>query len=564
MASDGIKDVHENMPGYIEANHWAIPYCSNHHIENPQLNLKMLQHVNCSYLSTPGRPPTLEALKQHAQSLTVLISSLAPNAFSAEIDNENNGGRVQQQFQRHEAFDWLNNLKIPYDNIDKAHRLPLNSLANLVRRNNDVEGVEFHCPLTLAPQRAEQNSHREASRPYSTHMNLLMHANDCLERLDHEYSAMGGILSIIPSDREDVGERPDLEDAKRTLVGQWILGTQHLFGRMHELEIAYANAIDLLATEAYVPAQSLSAHGPDGRSGREIIYPQDQWILANAGKDVFDFIHQRLNMKEAVLQQQDTAWANKGMVGDRLRNRQYGEDEDSLRGIVHVDLNTRFYRIKGTRHSPIFVLPAFSDRPGTEYTRDLEDRPTVVTVPAPSVPDRASAWDERNKKMDAEYTRTSLEVSRLTQENAKLKAELEKQTDTLKRTQHINELYEGNTDPNGRNAVGRAVEAERARDSAWQELEQATAEKERLRSELAAHKQTARAAQLPVPAEVTQANGNYTMDEATYLRYEGRSLAVDQAKAGAARAKSVIEDLARLGYLSLDDFAWIENIASSP
>ncbi|KAL7627573.1 hypothetical protein AAE478_001766 [Parahypoxylon ruwenzoriense] len=560
MANEGIKEVHEGMPGYIKATHWATPYFSNHHFENPQVNLKLLEHVNCGYLSTPGRPPTLESLKQHAQSLSVLISSLAPTSLPSEVDNKNSSGFITK-FEKHEAFDWLNDLQVPYDNIDRAHRKPLNSLLNIVKGNSDTEGVEFHCPLTKVTQWAEHNQSQEVSRPFNSHLNLLMHANDCLERLDHEYSALGGLLSIIPTDREDVGERQDLEDAKGTLIGQWILHTQHLVGRMHELEIAYANALDLLKPEALVPAQSISAHGPDGRSGREIVYPQDRWILANAGEDVFNFIHQRLDKKEAALRYRENAWAHKGVVGQNLNpNRRFDEDEDNVRGIAHIDLNTRFYRLKGSGHGPIFVLPAFSDRPGTAYTRELEERPTVITVTAPSFPESSSAWDKRNMKIETEYMKQSLEITKLTAENIALRQEKEMQEETLKRSEHMTEMYEQSQGLNTKQLVERAATAETARDTAQRQLESIAAERNQLLSQVALYKQTTRTAQTQTLPGVTSNNGNYTLNEAAYAMYEGRSMAVTTAKQGIARSKQVLESLAKQGHLDPADFSWIDSV----
>ncbi|KAI1323189.1 hypothetical protein F5Y16DRAFT_384441, partial [Xylariaceae sp. FL0255] len=173
-------------------------------------------------------------------------------------------------------------------------------------------------------------------------MTLLMHANEILERLDHEYSAMGGILSIIPLESENVNEQRALKQAKGTLVGQWILYTQHLVVRMHELEIAYGNCLDLLANEAIVPMQHISIHGPDGRSGREIVFPQDRWILANAGEDVFSFIHQMLDRAEAFQDQQDDEFDDQNVLGDAAYS---GNKDNKYRGIVKVDLSTRFYRL---------------------------------------------------------------------------------------------------------------------------------------------------------------------------------------------------------------------------
>ena len=416
-----VSEVHDGSDGYVRGNHWAIPYISNHSFLNNQ-KLDLLEHVNCTYLSTPGRPPTLLALKQHAQSLAVLISMINPSRESGEIDNANvKDGETTRAFTQHEAFDWLNNLLVHYDSLDKDHQRPLNSLVNLIRSNSDIEGVEYHCPLDTIPEQLVEENKEAQYRPFENHLTLLMHANDCLERLDHEYSALGGLLSIIPTDQHTANESEALKGAKETLVGQWILHTQHLVSRMHELEINYGNCLELLANEALIPAQHNSAHGPDGRSGREIVFPQDRWILANAGEDVFNFIHQMLDKKEAALDRVDDVHEEHGVVGGTLY------EQDKTRGIVALELSTRFYRVKGSGHGPIFVLPAYGDRPSTEYLREMEGRPPVITLPVPDITQRTTSWDLKNRNMESTANQQSLQISNLQRNVSDLTARLNRQ-----------------------------------------------------------------------------------------------------------------------------------------
>ncbi|KAI2781984.1 hypothetical protein F4815DRAFT_66527 [Daldinia loculata] len=567
MADGQVQDVYDGMDGYIGATHWSKPYYSNHYHENPSSNPKMLDHVNCSYLSTPGRPPTLEALKQHAQSLTYLISTIAPNTIGAEVDNENlpqqdeQGRKIHRDtFPRHQAYDWLNNLQVPYDNIDKAHRMPLNSLVNLVKQNSDEEGVIFHCPLTETDLKMVEDDHAQLVRPFQTHMTLLMHANECLERLDHEYSAMGGILGIIPTDKDEVTEHPELENVKATLVGQWLLHTQQLMCRMHELEIAYANAMDLLASEAIVPAQHLSVQGPDGRSGREIVFPQDRWILANAGEDVFTFIHQMLDKSEAKGVSRDRQWSHRNVVGEALRDRN-DEGEDYLRGIAHVDLETRFYRLRGSGHGPIFVLPAFSDRPNTSYTKEIENRPTVVTIPAPSNPDRTSAWDKRHRDMEKKIKELGIEVNRLTVNKADLESATKIQEEELGRLNHLNRIYEEAQGEDSVKTSERIAAIETERDALRAKFEEGAAERNNLRAELAAYKRGRQQAQIKVPTGATKTEDGYLITPSLLEQYEERNMVMSNAKAGVARVRSVLEQLAQEGQISRAEFGWMEQIA---
>ncbi|KAI0132562.1 hypothetical protein BJ170DRAFT_253263 [Xylariales sp. AK1849] len=435
---------------YVEGNDWALPYKSSYFAENDlnpnKQSSEIFKHVNCCYLSTPGRPPTLAALKQHAQSLAVLVQTLAPSQGPGEINNANTAKGTAKEFVDGEAFDWLNDLETPYSTHEPAHHRPLNSLVNLVKTHSDTKGTEYHCPLDQPSERAsvknedvektkqrgkteEQYQNDRQSKPFARHMNILMHANELLEILDHEFSATGGLLSILPTEHEV--EAAQFEDAKTTLIGQWLLFTQQLVARMHDLEIAYANSLDLLAREAVVPMQHMSAHGPDGRSGREIVLPQDQWVLANAGEDVLSFMQQTLDRKQREWENSLRTGRARGVSGEVLSP--HDAPTGAERGIVYVDLITRYYRLTGHGHDrgPIFILPAYADRPGTKYTRQMEDRPTVVSVPTPMYPERMSEWETRMKgkednlsKLYITNTQLSRDIVELQNENRRLKNEV--------------------------------------------------------------------------------------------------------------------------------------------
>lgn len=426
-----VIDPYKAQTGYVEATDWAIPYWAAYLEENNIANPELFSHVNCGYLSTPGRPPTLAALKQHAQSLAHLISTIAPSQGPGEINNANAGTAGAKGFAEGEAWDWLNNLQEAYATDDPAHHRPLNSLCNQARANSDIKGVEFHCPLdvpdtpkSIRVEDAEQETNylgERTTRPFARHWNLLRHANECLEILDHDFSATGGLLSILPTEGEAEAEQLDL--AKNTLLGQYLVWTQALANRMHNLEINYSNALQALAGEAFIPPQHLSHQGPDGRSGREIVFPQDRWILANAGDDVQDFIHQVLDKRQAAEDYTMQSNRETGVVGEVI----WDDATDSERGLVSTDLITRFYRVRGSAgdRGPIFVLPAFSDRPNTKHTRQMEDRPTVVGVPMPLEQGTASSQLHENYLKKMRESEQKIDCIAVKAENEKLKEELE-------------------------------------------------------------------------------------------------------------------------------------------
>ncbi|KAH8680997.1 hypothetical protein BX600DRAFT_445489, partial [Xylariales sp. PMI_506] len=442
----------------------------------------MLRFVNCSYLSSPGRPPTLEALKKHAQSLAILIQSLAPSQGAGEVNNQminrarcTAGGDDSKQmngltgvgtarsFVEGEAFDWLNDLSKPYNSDEAEHHHPLNGLVNLVKGHSDTKGTEYYCPLHEPSVKVEDvhkvqargaaEGHYQNERhkkPYARHMNLLMHANETLEILDHEFSATGGLLSILPTDSD--ADKEQLEDARQTLIGQWLLFTQQLVSRMHDLEIAYANSLDLLGGEAILPMQHISALGPDGRSGREIVFPQDRWILANAGEDVWNFIHQTLDKKEHLDELQFRKRQEQGVTGAALEPLSQSKPS---RGLAFVDLVTRFYRLKGHGNTSgsIFVLPAYADRPGTTYTREIENRVTVMAVPTPVFPTRVSEWEKRNEGKLRQLDEMKTHKADNTREMIKLRGQNQTLLDEVASLNTLVQQYRNATTPSLEAAV---------------------------------------------------------------------------------------------------------------
>ncbi|KAH8911364.1 hypothetical protein BR93DRAFT_943373 [Coniochaeta sp. PMI_546] len=391
------SDPAGHQRGYIRATDYSHPYASQwsrlHHEESSSL----LRHLNCSYLSTHGRPPTLLALKQHAQALCNLILMLVPTTGAGEIDAAHAPGAdssapdpLAVKHRLNDAFDFLTDLRTPYTNIDPDHQLPLNSLVNEVRSRSDLSGTEYHCALAHSPPPRPRG---EPARPYASHHNLLMHANACLERLDHEFGAEGGLMALLPGDGEH--EQADKAAARNSLLGQWLGFTQHLVRRTHELEIAYGNALDIVQADAVVPAQALSALGPDGRSvGRRIAYPQDRWVLANAGDDTFEYVQRLLDAREAVDQEKESMWRGQGVSGERMWRGSKG-GQAAARGIVAVTVGTRYYRLAGGGHGTVFVVPGWDGNPAVEYTRALERRPGVLGVPVAKWPERVSEIEKR-------------------------------------------------------------------------------------------------------------------------------------------------------------------------
>ncbi|KAE8447660.1 hypothetical protein EG329_010466 [Mollisiaceae sp. DMI_Dod_QoI] len=376
--------------------------------------LTRLAHVNCGYLSTKGRGPTLLELKQHAQALTILIKNVTVSTVPALIDNANSGITGAPSFNDGETYDFLNNLNTAYSgpknpNYMHHHKMPLTALMNITESTTlpSAAGTPAHvvvddiCPLHYAYKTPINGK----SMPYEQHQTLVDHANEILEILDHEYSAKGGLLAILP-DKET--EKEQYEKSQTTILGQLIQYIQRLVMRIHDLERVYANALDALAGEAAVPAQALSKLGPDGRKGRDIVYPQDRFVLANCGEDLWDWLQYEFEKKENADEAIRLMYKKSGVIGqDMWRMRGQKEYE---RGITALDVTTRYIRLRKDPLKTVFIIPAHEHHPGTKATREMEKVQTVVSVVKPVWPERASIWEMKNraelielKKLRQEY-----------------------------------------------------------------------------------------------------------------------------------------------------------------
>ncbi|KAJ4425164.1 hypothetical protein N0V82_000219 [Gnomoniopsis sp. IMI 355080] len=431
--------------GYHHATDYALPYVSKwSRVVDDEWVSRMLAHMNCSYLGEPGMPPTLLSLKRHAQSLAVLIQYLQPSVSTGAVDGkvlgdfDPNGyvvdgvGRASQdvdggnipaasrtymdipdrRLNNGEAFDWLHDLTNPYFNDDPDHHRPLNALMNEVKSSHDLTGPTFHCPLTdVVPRGLKEdvskndiylNPKDTMSKHYASHHNLVMHANECLELLDHEFSATGGLLSIIPPDGEGM-DKDDFEAAKNTLLGQLLLHTQGMYLRMHEFELDVGNMRDALAKDAVVPMQSLRAGGPDASSGREIVVGQDRFVIVNANNDTWKYMQDDFDVKEQQRQAIERVYREAGASGEAQWMKDRGGDLHA-RGIVALDYTTRYYRLMGAGHSTIFIAPGFGLVPSTEQTPKNERNPGVLGLVQPRWPERVSDWERKYKKQIADAT----------------------------------------------------------------------------------------------------------------------------------------------------------------
>jgi hypothetical protein len=408
----------DHIPGTPFSTAYRSVFIANTTPELAPNLLRLIANAPYSYTSTAGIAPTMLQLKQHAHSLVSLIKNISISSQGGVIDNANSGQLNPEalQFIEGESFDFLNDLSRPYTGptnpaVREHHNMPLTALLNVLEEHNippngqqarPTYKVRDVCPL----HHVEDHPHPPTSQslPYTTHQALISHANEILELLDHEYMAKGGLLGILPP-KEDKEER---EKAETTLFGQLILYINRLAQRLHDLERLYANSMDALAGEAAIPAQTLSTLGPSGRSGREVVYPQDRFVLVNSGEDVWNHLDNEFSKKERVEDVVMNQYKRLGVTGEKLWEKD-GAKEMS-RGITAIDVTTRYFRLRNNPLKTVFVIPAWQQHPGTKLTRDLEAVPTVVAVVKPVWPERASMYEQRHRDEMEDYKRVKSEL----------------------------------------------------------------------------------------------------------------------------------------------------------
>lgn len=459
--SSGAHDIeHDNtdngggldgQAGYYKGTDYSLPYISpwSRIVDDP-ITAQLLRHLNCSFMGAPGLPPTMLALKQHAQSLAVLIAHLEPTISSGRVDAGDgaaatNLDRPDRRLDAGGAFDWLASLSVPYYNDDPNHHRPLNALMNEVHSRSDAHGTQHWCPLTQVPARrprdavvgelADDYQAEVATTAFASHANLARHANECLERLDHEFSATGGILSLLPPDpdEEEVDggveayEKEEFAAARNTLLGQMLMHMQAMYVRMHEFELDVGHMRDALAKDAVAPMQSLAATAPDAAAGRALVVGQDRYVLVNAGDDSWRRLHGEFDRREARRAAKGLVQREAGLVG--------GGGSGDGGGVVPLDVRMRLYRLQGHGHSTIFVSPDFGAVEGSSGALSSsssglgaqQDR-GVVGLVQPRWPERVSEWERRYKAQIASTDKLRREAF----EAARAKADLAEQVDHLR------------------------------------------------------------------------------------------------------------------------------------
>lgn len=356
-------------PRFIPATEYAGPYKSPF-LEVHRDTTPLLSHVNCSYLSTRGVAPTLNNLKQHAQALCILIKHLTTSTSGSHINgadpNLNKEAPEKEAIQEIRSFDFLENLNQAYDNeAQDSHVWPLTACMNTLEDRGAVSrGGRNHCALHRVTQKDEQEW--TPSLPYATTQALLQHADEILERLDHEFSSEGGLLGIVP-----IENSPDshTEYSRRSILGQWVTFTRQLVTRCHELANGMEDTLKILGGEAVVPRQLLDSTSLNDRQD-DLKAVQDQWMLC---------------VPDHALEAFEQAFSEAELKPFDPENDEIGSGAGQ-EDLITLQVKTTYARLRGGR--TIFVVPTA-----------IEEQPKkrgVVAVVKPEWRPPGSDWERRH------------------------------------------------------------------------------------------------------------------------------------------------------------------------
>ena len=300
-------------------------------------------------------------LKKHAQSICLLLSTLQAGDLAHESSFESTVPILRPS----PTFDFLDDLYTPYANASPLHHLPLPSVLNtlppLTPKHHYAPGSPSCAVLKTAEETGDVNT-------------LMAHVNENLEMLDHRFSAQGGLLALLPLHGKNGTE------SERGIFGQWLHYTQALVGRVAELEREVVLMRELLGGERVTPSvRGRSTAG--GKAARELVFPQDRYILAGLSDSLWAQLNEELDITAQM------AAAQEWRAGEQLRPRRWsgecldGRVEDRGEGrdaVSWVEVTSRIFRVQG--QESVFVIPAWDLHPGAEAVRKIENQPLVQTV----------------------------------------------------------------------------------------------------------------------------------------------------------------------------------------
>lgn len=397
-----------------------------------------LAHLNCFQLTHPHTvlPASVIQLKQHAQAVCLFLSLLQPTSKWDKWPMTPMDPPFPPQ------FDFLNDLTDPYpgslmksDKSKEWHKKPLPGLSNTLESGHGgIHNIE-RC----------------------TRAELIAYANKLLTRLDHLYSSTGGILSIPPppppppetgSSGSTVTSEahPPAHLARNSILAQWLGYSRALTLRLASLEKETAAMREVLGHEALVAGvrgkQSRErTNNGEGCGERELVFPQDRYVLAGLSEGLWIQLHDALSVREGENREEQQHEREERQQGRGVQGRGWGDfaapeadDGGETKVVTWIETMSRLYRIRG--HDTIFVIPGFGLHPGAPAVHRVERGPLVQSVPERRVVDGdftnagATAW-ERDVAAHAKDQENQIRV--LESAVAQLKHELETEKTSRRR-----------------------------------------------------------------------------------------------------------------------------------
>lgn len=395
----------------------------------------LLENLNCSYFSTRGQAPTLLELKQHAQALLILIKAITVSDEAVAVDDVPEKSRIpaphrpvvkpgtkpsSSRFQPYQpdpsnievneendkavAFDFLANLNTRYTSSDPSHVVALTGLLNsledmgvLNRHGRD------HCPLHAVqistPYNDASIKRNQHPLPYATNRQLLKHANDLLERLDHEFSSEGGLLGMLPlPDDSTEHARETNIIGQHSILGQWISFTRSIVVRNHQLEQNLNQVLNIVAGEALIPRQVLY----DSTSGGLVHYKTLQEKAENTPQSERFIINIQPGKQVEFAQAFEKLERHQAIIGKPFDP----SSVDASKMLLNLSVTTTYSRLRGGQ--TIFITP-------TTVT-PTAPLPAPIQLVKGEWRDRSSKWElqqyeelDRLRKIELEYAKEKME-----------------------------------------------------------------------------------------------------------------------------------------------------------
>ncbi len=295
----------------------------------------------------------------------------------------------------------------------------------------------------------------------------------------------------------------------QSLLSQWLVYTSKLTVRVAELEREVVNLRQVLSHEVLVAGvRARQAQNQNGESsGREILFPQDRYVLAGLSDGLWMRVSEALSLsaEEVMIGREENGIENEIEIeieggegeggrgrgekravikrgfgpffsSDRDKDKERDDNNNNDQSFVDntndyndqnivswIETTARLYRVRG--HETVFVIPAWDLNPEADAVREIERGPLLMGVPKVRSAGEGTRDEWRTVGMSAHEREAEAETRRLREEIVSLKEKIDVlsgEREDERRRRRIAEERAGLVDVDGRRS-GRTGEEEGGR-----------------------------------------------------------------------------------------------------